>query len=190
MRKVIILSIVLLFSSLSAGEWHVDKSKHNVAKYISSVSVMTFEGTTEHVDGYVYWEDGSFIDAKPKIYFEVDLNTLDSGIGKRDVDMREVLQTERWRYATFDGKITDIKPATGENNIYDVTATGKFFVHGKEKEITVKGTISDAGNEIKIKSSFSIFLEDYDVTAPSLVAFIKVAEEIKIELDLNMKNVE
>lgn len=54
----------------------------------------------------------------------------------------------------------------------------------------MKGTISDAGNEIKIKSSFSIFLEDYDVTAPSLVAFIKVAEEIKIELDLNMKNVE
>ena len=39
---------------------------------------------------------------------------------------------------------------------------------------------------MNVKCDFSIFLNDYDIDAPNLLAFIKVAQEIKLSLDFNL----
>ena len=38
--------------------------------------------------------------------------------------------------------------------------------------------------------NFSVFLKDHEIEAPSLLAFIKVAEEIKLHLNFELKKIE
>lgn len=43
--------------------------------------------------------------------------------------------------------------------------------------------------KIRIKSSFRVKLSDFQIKAPSLVAFVKVNNDITIDLDFYLKNV-
>ena len=44
---------------------------------------------------------------KDQLHFEVDLASFDTGIGKRDRDMRQVLDTEQWPKAVYKGEIAE-----------------------------------------------------------------------------------
>ncbi|MBU1099378.1 MAG: YceI family protein [Bacteroidetes bacterium] len=187
MKYSIILLVLIFYVTAFAGEWHVDKSKKNSAVYESDAAVLTFEGATDKLDGFVFWEGETLFESNTKIYFEVDLNTLDSGIGKRDSDMREILNTNKWGFATFEGAVDSFEYPTEDKNEISVVLSGKFFVNGVHKEMKVPGKIIKSAEGIKIESDFSIFLNDYNVEAPSLLAFVKVSEEIKLNLDFHMK---
>lgn len=180
LTKVLLFTIILS-SVLLAEEWQVKKSKDNLVKFTSSTSLLDFDGTTDKIDGYIYWEGEEPFKENNQIYFEVDLNSVETGIGKRDTDMREdVLETEKWPKTYFKGKINKIKK---ENDSFKIVSKGNMFIHGKEKEITVNADIKIENNIMHVISDFSVFLKDYDIEAPSLLAFVKVAEEIKLHLD-------
>ncbi len=190
MIKKIVLYILLILNGFAfAGEWDVKKDAQNIVKFISSTPVLDFEGVTNNIDGYIYWEGDGLPGDKNELYFEVDLNTLSTGIGKRDRDMREdVLETDKWPKAFFKGKIYLVdKPDSTET--YLVKAKGKMFIHGKEKEMDIPTTIKIENGTVNVQSHFSVFLKDYDIEAPSLLAFIKVAQEIKISLNFYMEQI-
>lgn len=190
MNKKIVIYILLILNGFAlAGEWDIKKDAQNIVKFISSTPVLDFEGVTNNIDGYIYWEGDGLPGDKNELYFEVDLNTLSTGIGKRDRDMREdVLETDKWPKAFFKGKIYSVdKPDSTET--YLVKAKGKMFIHGKEKEMDIPATIKIENGTVNVQSHFSVFLKDYDIKAPSLLAFIKVAQEIKISLNFYMEQI-
>ena len=41
---------------LVAGEYHVDKERENQVKFISDAPLEDFEGVTDKIDGYIFWE--------------------------------------------------------------------------------------------------------------------------------------
>ena len=132
--KYIILILVLLPISIFAEEWHVKKSENNLVKFISSTTMLDFEGITDKVDGYIYWKGDELFGLENEIYFEVELNSVETGIGKRDRDMREdVLETDKWPKTSYRGKINKIEKIAGNINQYKVSAIGPMFLHGHEK---------------------------------------------------------
>ncbi len=179
----IIATLLICFSFAFSGEWVVDKDSKNLVKFTSSVvSVLEFDGITDEIDGYLYWEGETMFEKNTQMHFEVNLNAIDTDNGKRDRDMRDVLETDKWPYTIFDGTISKFEPLQDKDG-YDVTVSGKISIHGKEKEIEVPGTITKEDGKLHVVANFSVFLKDYDIEAPSLVAFVKVAEEIKLHLD-------
>lgn len=175
--------IFLLISNISfASEWNISKKADNLVKFTSSTSLLDFEGTTNNVDGYIYWDGSEVFTGKNEVYFEVYLNSVKTGNGKRDRDMREdVLETQKWSITYFKGNFKQVEKKENQN-YYSVILVGKMFLHGIENEMVIPGKITIDENLMTVESNYSIFLKNFNIEAPSLLAFVKVAEEIKLDL--------
>ncbi len=186
---------VWVFLGLAANslavEWQVDLTKPRVAKFISRAPLEEFEGITEDIDGYLYWEDDSLF-KNNEFYFEVNLNTLDTGIGLRNRHMRErYLETDKWPVASYQGKIVDVaKRDSAGRMVYEVQTQGTFSVHGVERDVEVSGTLEmlEAG-VMRIKAAFQIELPDYNIKIPQ-VMFFKLNKVIKIRVMFHLKRVD
>ncbi|PJA99410.1 MAG: hypothetical protein CO128_03715 [Ignavibacteriales bacterium CG_4_9_14_3_um_filter_30_11] len=188
MKLLKFILVFLIISCFTYGdEWHVKKGSDNLVKFTSSTIVLDFDGTTNNIDGYIYWEGKELFTGKNEIYFEVPLNTVKTGIGKRDRDMREdVLETNLWPITYFKGNIVNVKQNKNQNK-YTIKVKGKMFIHGVEKELEIPGDIKIENEIMSVTSNFSVFLKDYNIEAPSLLAFIKVAQEIKLNLNFKLE---
>ena len=183
----IIFLIFLFFGNIFGGDWQVDKNSKNIIVFHSSTTLLDFEGSTENIDGYIYWEGEKVFGEKNELYFEIQLNTFDTGSGKRDRDMRnDVLHTKEYPLASFLGNFVKVQSS---DDLHSVVVKGEMNLHGKKKEMEIAGTLEMKNDKMNLKTHFSIFLKDYNIEAPSLAAFIKVAEEIKLELDFNLVEV-
>ena len=104
--------LICLPLAVEGGEWHVDrKATENRVEYTSSVASFSFSGVTDQIDGFIYWEGDSLSVESSQLHFEVNLADFDSGIGKRDRDMREVLDTDRWPKAVYRGRSPSSRPS-------------------------------------------------------------------------------
>jgi len=179
----------LLFASAQAAEWQVDKQSKNLVKFTSEVVVLTFDGVTDKIDGFIYWEGEKAFPESTRLRFEVDLNSIETGIGKRDRDMRDVLETGKWPFTSFEGTLTGVQPTDSSRSAYKATAKGKIFIHGVEREIEVPGTITMEQGKMHVIADFMVRLKDFNIAAPSLAAFVKVSEEILLHLDFYLSEI-
>jgi len=179
--------LILVFCSISilAGEFHVDKSADNKVKFISDAPIEDFEGVTNSVDGYLYWEGDDLLN-QSELYFEVDLNTVDTGIGLRNRHMREnYLHTDKHPKTHFTAKL--IKAEKKNDSEYEVEAEGKFFVHGVEKEKKIVGKIVKIdNNKYKVSAKFVVALSDYNIEVPSIM-FYKIDENMDLIIEFYLK---
>lgn len=183
-----IFGITLIYASLlSAGEWQVDKEADNLVLFKSSTTLLDFDGTTENIDGYIYWEGDNFLPVGSEFYFEVQPATFETGIGKRDSDMRnDVLETDEYPISNFKGTLSKIEKSGDK---YNVVAKGLFNLHGVEKELQIPATIVKNDDKIHVETEFGILLKDYNIEAPSLMAFVKVAQEIVLNIKFDLKEI-
>lgn len=182
---ILILSIFAIFSAgIIAKELNIDKSKKNVVKFISDAPIEDFEGVTNLIDGYMYWEGDEMLN-KSQLYFEVDLNTIDTGIGLRNRHMREnYLETDKYRYASYKGELSNVKKIS--DNTYEVEVKGSMSIHGVTRGQTVKGKIIKTDNGLRIQSQFNINLLDHNIEIPKFM-FLKISEIMDMHLDFFMK---
>lgn len=187
----ILIIIALLFAinlNVYSIEYNVDtKNKSNLVKFISSAPVEDFEGVTNKIDGYILPEDANNL-YNAEVYFEVDLNSVDTGIGLRNRHMREdYLHTDKHPFTTFKGKITEVKKINDTD--YDVRVSGDIGIHGISKPLVTRGVIKFIKNGININTKFSVKLTDHKIEVPQ-VMFLKISEEIRLELDFNLKKIQ
>lgn len=189
--KMKTINIIILFAlvgtlTLFSKEYHVDKSKKNVVKFISDAPIESFEGVTSSIDGYIFNEDQELEGSD--IYFEVDLNTIDTDNGLRNRHMREdYLHTDKYPLTTFTGKITESKKVDDKH--YKVKAKGKFKVHGVEKSKTIEADIYKYGKTLHIKTKFVVTLTEHNIEVPSLM-LVKIDENMDLRLDFYTTEVE
>jgi polyisoprenoid-binding protein YceI len=176
------------FSNLNAGEYHVDKSRENQVKFISDAPIEDFEGVTDQIDGFLYWE-GDNITHNNSFYFEVDLNTLDTGIGLRNRHMREnYLHTDQYPFTYYKGKIIKVDKVS-ESEI-NMQSEGEIFIHGVTKSLSVEGTmIKEKEGLYQIKTNFNVALSDFNIEIPSIM-FYKIDENMELELDFFIKKID
>jgi len=133
MIRIILILSFLAISISQAAEFHVDKQQKNLVKFISDAPMEDFEGTTSKIDGYMMNEGIDKLIGS-EVYFEVDLNSVSTGVGLRDRHMREdYLHTDKYKLTNFKGKISNASKITDSE--YDFTANGKKFIHGVTKDI-------------------------------------------------------
>ena len=178
--RTVILFLVLSFGFVFGNEYHVNKSQKNEVKFISDAPIEDFEGVTDQVDGYLYFEDDD-LTKNCQLYFEVDLNSLDTGIGLRNRHMRDnYLHTDKYPITHYKGKI--IKAAKVNDSEYNVTSEGKIFIHGIEKPLAVEAKMTKIENGYNIQCRFNVALSDFNIEIPSLM-FYKIDENMDLRMN-------
>lgn len=186
------LAVALAFGSgpppAAAQEFQVDRAAENRVRFISQTTVDEFDGVTDRIDGYVLL-DGVPLTADTggdhtELYFEVDLASLDTGIGLRNRHMRDnYLEVDKYPYASFKGAITDTRPT--QDGGASVTAHGTFSVHGVDRERDLTCQVDPAGPGYRARCGFAVLLSDHSIEIPR-VMFLKLANEIRLEVDFTV----
>ena len=176
----------------AAQEYHVDLAASNIVRFISRAPLEEFDGVTDRIDGYVLLDGGRLGEASAgsagEIYFEVDLASLDTGIGLRNRHMRDnYLEVEDYPYATFSGAIDSVA-ATAPGQ-FEVHASGVLAMHGRERSLSPPCEVSELGAGYRVACSFSVLLSDYQIKIPKIM-FLKVADEVRIELEFAVRPAE
>ncbi len=180
-----LVCLVLAFAPAHGLECHVDTSRENQVTFYSDAPIDDFEGVTDRIDGYVYWAESELQEDiqydKTDLYFEVELDALDTGIGLRNRQMKnDYLETEKYPYATFSGKITEVKKSGGDEFL--VTTDGELTIHGQTKDYTIECRVNRDAPAYRIRCEFQVSLPDFSIEVPSLM-FMKISETIDLELD-------
>lgn len=188
MSRLFFLVLIGIYNSLIfAAEWQVDKESENLVKFTSSTWALTFDGVTDRIDGYMYYEDDNFASSNNELYFEVDLNSIDTGIGKRNRDMREdYLETDKWPFTHFKGSFQSVERIDTTVTAFDAVVKGKMFIHGVENEIEIPGLLIVENGKMHVRAKFMVLLTDYDIEIPQLM-ILKLDNEIYLTLDFYLK---
>lgn len=190
--KALYVCIFALYAATVAGatEYNVDRSRDNLVRFISDAPLEDFDGVTDKIDGYVLWDGPGFPPdsnalKSSELYFEVELNGLDTGIGLRNRHMREnYLETDKFPYTHFTARLTDSDRVSDSS--FAVTADGSFYIHGHSRPLVLTVDIFPDDTSIRVSCRFEVNLKDYDIDVPSLM-FLKIDEIIKVELDFYLK---
>ena len=193
MRRAILflLAVMAVGAPAKAVELQVDKIQKNLVKFTSNAQIESFSGTTDKIDGYIYWpgddQKPETVPAQSKLYFEVQLDGLDTGIGLRNRHMREdYLETDKFPLARYNGTVEKVD--SSQRGTYQVTTSGKLSIHGVDRPVMITGLVSPQGDHYRVQSNFEVKLTDYGIKVPSMM-FLKLNEVIRIVLDFNVKEV-
>lgn len=189
------LLIVGLFAAVGgsgpyADELHVDKKAANRAAFTARYMGTTFDGATSKVDGFVYWKGNGPAGDAPlgaEVYFEVDLNTLDTGIGLRNTHMREnYLETGRHPFASFMGGVSRWVPQVEGGAL--ATVEGVLSLHGRGEPMSVAVRVAPQGDGFRAACSFPLDIRDFGIKVPSMLG-ATLDPNLVIELDLALVKV-
>ncbi len=95
------------------------------------------------------------------------------------------VESEKFPNAFFKGKINEKIDYTKDGE-YKVTATGKFTIHGVEKERTIDGVITVKGQQVMLSSTFRIKFADYNIVIPSLQAAV-IPEDTEVKINATLE---
>lgn len=169
---VIMLAIGAVCPGPARSQTFMSQAGH--AEFTSSLPAITFTGESDHLVGRIDLS-GNVVD------FYLDLTTLETGIGKRDKDMRETLETDKYPFAEFFGTLEtplDIAAETAQPAI----VVGEFTVHGVKRRVRIDGTITPTDGGLRVVAEWELNLNDYDIKPPRLL-IIKVDEIQQVRID-------
>lgn len=210
MRNLIFPVFALILAAFGTAQSEVKTFKtlpndaKNVVEFTSDAPMEKIVGKTSSIAGAIDIDVHDLASAS-KAHFEVDLNTLDTGIGLRNQHMRENhLETEKFPTATFTLArfVSSDKKGIGPGETANVVAEGEFKIHGvgKTYQIPVKlyYAVSDKATQTRLGGSmgallnasaeFTVKLADHEIKRPELL-FMKLAPEQKIEVNFAMTDV-
>lgn len=166
-----------------------DMHTRNLVRFTSEGTLVSFSGETPDVLGKADVDLRNLAHTSGMI--KINLATLQTGIGKRDEHMRNVLEVSKFPFASFQAERihTQAKSPT-PGRAAKVEVEGSFSLHGVTRRIRVPALVvylpeTDrqfrSGDWIKLETSFPVRLADYGITPPGLVP-AKVADTVQIQL--------
>jgi polyisoprenoid-binding protein YceI len=173
--KTLSVALFLMAPTFSVGQAYFTDSGH--AQFTSSVPLHTFTGESENLVGRINLADST-------VDFYVDLTTLETGIGKRDKDMRETLETDEYPFAEFFGKL--VTPLDPEADVpQEVVVRGEFKIHGVSREVEIPGTITPEAEGLHVEANWELRLADYEIEPPSLL-IVRVDQIQKLRIQVTL----
>jgi hypothetical protein len=123
--------------------------------------------------------------AGTQLHLEVDLGSLDTGVGMRNRHMRDdYLEVKRYPYAIYTGVIQSVR-ATGPG-AFRVTAAGTMMIHGVKKPMEVPCDVLEAGTGYRAHCALHVQLSDFDIEIPRLM-FLKLSNDIGLDVAFTVK---
>ncbi len=188
-----LLSLALLLASAGlaarasaqAQTFKVD-SKSSSIQFVSDAPLEKFTGKSTNLSGDMTVDPNATGSAKGDVKCEVA--SIKTNVALRDQHLagENWLDAKKYPQARF--VITKVSgPAKlNPNEVTELTVNGKFTLHGVTKDVSTKAKIRytpGAQGALHVLASFTVHLEDYKVSIPSIVA-LKVSPDIVINVDL------
>lgn len=171
-----------------------DRHSNNEASFVSKAVLVKFTGRTSKIGGNVSVDPQNLASVSGSI--EVDLGSLDTGIGMRNEHMRGYLEAEKFPKGTFTIKrVTGPKKLDAEKEVI-ANLLGDLSIHGvtKSKVIPVKLTYLPEtdpkyrpGEWVHAESDFPLDMSEFGINLPDKVVGIKVSKTLDIHLDTMLK---
>lgn len=111
---------------------------------------------------------------------EVSIADFISDNAKRDSNMRETMESDKFPKASFEIKEVVAK---GGNH---VTLKGVMSIHGVSKPFSFEGSVSEEGSKVRIRAKSSMKMSDYGITPPKMV-FLTVRDQVDLNVDVVLK---
>lgn len=111
---------------------------------------------------------------------EVSIGDFISDNKKRDVNMHETMESDKFPKASFEIKETIVKG--GDN----VLLKGTLSLHGVSKPLNFEGSVSEEGSKVRIKAKSTMKMSDYGITPPKMV-FLTVRDQVDLNVDMILK---
>lgn len=170
---------------VSGQEFKVNLEKENRVRFVSDAPLEDFEGVTDRMDGFLFLEGeglGGETDlGASEFYFEVDLASLDTGIGLRNRHMRDnYLETDKYPFAAFSGRVVGLEESPA--GTYRARSRGVFAVHGVEREREIECVAARSQAGLRVRCAFQVVLTDHEIPIPKLM-FMKINEVMELDLD-------
>lgn len=151
--------------------FHTDSG---VAEFTSVAPMLEFTGTSHHLTGLIDLRRNT-------LDFYLDLETLDTGIRLRNKHMRDsYLETDLHPFAEFKGRLAAV-PKLEPDTPVAVRASGRFNLHGVDRDIEVEGTLELRNGDLHLEAGWDLRLQDYGIDVPKVV-FYELSEVQKIRL--------
>jgi polyisoprenoid-binding protein YceI len=116
----------------------------------------------------------------------VDSGTFRSGIGKRDADIREILQSDKYPQIVFSiTGLESVSPQKSGQLSGPMTVKGNLDFKGIKKEITFQVVSTPKGGKLYVDGKIPLKLTDFGINPPTLGIFIgRATDEITLSLHL------
>jgi len=179
----IIASVFFLFFALVLSSFQTNPSiyvcRNGQVSFLSDAPLEMIKATTNSLSGAINLTDRSFSFLIPTKTFEGFNSNL-----QRTHFNEDYMESDIYPNTTFKGKIIEEVDLSVPGN-YQIRAKGKMNIHGVENDRIVKCDLVVGGNKIIVKARFTVFLEDHNISIPSIVNQ-KIAEEIKLDVSFTL----
>jgi polyisoprenoid-binding protein YceI len=91
------------------------------------------------------------------------------------------IEADQFPKSSFEGKIIEQVDFTNDGEM-TVRAKGMLNIHGVSRERIIKSSLQIKGGILRVKSHFTILLEEHNIKIPRIV-FQKIAQEISIDVE-------
>ena len=189
-RWMMLVPALCLTPLLASAERFVfDAGETTTIRFESKATLESFHGDTHEARGHVILDPENIGD-QVEIWVEVDMATLDTGINKRNKDMRENhLHTDEFPTATFSGAtIRGEHPTSlvaGEMRAFEIE--GSLTLHGVTKPLVTVAEVMLLPDRnvpaVHVRSTFPVDLRDFDIPRPKFL-FLKLAEVQTATIDV------
>jgi polyisoprenoid-binding protein YceI len=175
-------------ASAQARTFKVDSSGGSSIQFVSDAPLEKFTGKTTSLTGEISVDPNKAEKTKGEVKAEV--GTIKTNVALRDEHLagENWLDAKKHPHAKFVvTKVTGVDKLKA-NDVVEATVHGKFTLHGVTKDVTTKAKIrftpgSGGKDALRIQTSFTVHLEDYKVSIPSIVA-LKVSPDIVVNVDI------
>jgi|Marorgknorr_s2lv_3_1036020.scaffolds.fasta_scaffold01097_4 polyisoprenoid-binding protein YceI len=171
------ISLLSMFCSVESASAQQFSSGEGHVEFRSHVPLHSFTGRSDELIGAVNLETGI-------VDFYVDLETLKTGNGKRDKDMRKALGTKEYPFAEFFGTLSSTFDPEKEGP-QEAAVSGTFTVHGVPQPLELIGTMEMKDGDLLVVAAWSVFLKDHKIKPPRLL-IIKVDDEQQISINIRL----
>jgi polyisoprenoid-binding protein YceI len=155
--------------------------------FTSKAPMESFDGKTKQVSGHVTCPADD-LSGPLDLRIEVDLASLDTGIGMRNTHMRERhLETDEYPLAVFTGTsiVATSAPALSVGQTVSLTVRGAFDLHGVglPRDLEAAVTLAADGS-LTVEVHFVVSLEDHAIDRPGFL-MMKLADEQQVHVKLH-----
>jgi polyisoprenoid-binding protein YceI len=162
MRAIIITFGLLMLLQPGVAQKKVFATSSGYASFFSEAPIADVDARNKKVKVSLNPSSGQLT---------VDLNMKDFQFRNakmgRDAQ-RKYIEIDKYPEAGFNGKLTGEidyeKPGK-----YPATAKGKLKIHGVEKEVSEKGTVTVEKDKILLVCEFKVELKDYNIETPTIL---------------------
>jgi len=168
MKKYFLLLVSVILFSFSSIEFKPVDKTDSVTFSIKNFGINT-RGEFKGLNGSIIWDAAN--PSNSSFDVSIDVNTINTGIGMRDKDLKQATWFDASKFSTINFKSTDV---TATN------ITGNLTIKGVTKQISFPFTVTPSTSGYIFEGTFSLNRRDFGVGGGSFSLSDNVQVMLKV----------